>query len=921
MSHLHEANPAVTYECPHGLVDNATPIIIDGIHYGNFFTGQFFLEEPDTAFFKAQAQKYGFNEEAYLNAVKKVPVWSREQLNSYLFFIKGLIAIISESGLKKLEEIEAREQIEKSEERANAILHLMHDGFWIMNPQGGQIIDTNEALCDMLGYTREEMLILSVADVEANDTTEEIAQRIQHIIQSGSAHFESRFRRKDGTCFEVEISVTHLPKRNLLFGFHRDISERVRLEAERGVIAEIKQGLTITKDLREFMRLIHQAIRKVMYADNFAVVFYHQDSGLLEEVYSLDQYAPPASPSKLEKSITAYVCRSGEPLLLTRAGIDELDAQGDLELMGTPPACWLGVPLNTPEGTAGVMAVQDYEKPDRLTIRDRDFLASISSQVALAIERKRADDALRESQASLAEAQSVAHIGSWEWDMVSNTVKWSDEMYRIFGFRLGVFDGKPETLLKVIHPDDRAIYVKNMEECLTRGVTLPLEYRVVHPDGTVRTLYADGVITTDKAGKPVKNIGTVQDITERKLIEENERAAQVELQRLLEEANKSRRVLLSVIEDQKRTEEEKARLQEHLLQSQKMESVGRLAGGVAHDFNNMLGVIIGHAEMALAKTLPDQNIYPDLREILKATQRSADLTHQLLAFARKQIANPKVLDLTETVASMLKMLRRLIGENIELIWHPNPDLWFVKMDPSHIDQILANLLVNARDAIEGEGRITIETVNAVFGEADCAEYADLTPGEYVLLEVSDNGSGMDSETLTHIFEPFYTTKDVGKGTGLGLATVFGIVKQNNGYIYVYSEPGQGTTFKIYLHRSESEAVPVVFGQKEETASGGMETVLIVEDEEALLELGKDTLEALGYTVLIASTPDQALHIAEEHAGGGIQLLITDVVMPGMNGRKLAEKVKAICPGLACLFMSGYTADIIANNGVLDEDVY
>ena len=376
-----------------------------------------------------------------------------------------------------------------------------------------------------------------------------------------------------------------------------------------------------------------------------------------------------------------------------------------------------------------------------------------------------------------------------------------------------------------------------------------------------------------------------------------------------------------MIEDQKRSEEEKARLQEHLLQSQKMESVGRLAGGVAHDFNNMLGVIIGHAEMALAKTLPDQNIYPDLREILKATQRSADLTHQLLAFARKQIANPKVLDLTETVASMLKMLRRLIGENIELIWHPNPDLWFVKVDPSHIDQILANLLVNARDAIEGEGRISIETVNTVFGEGDCAQYADLTPGEYVLLEVSDNGFGMNSETLTHIFEPFYTTKDVGKGTGLGLATVFGIVKQNNGYIYVYSEPGQGTTFKIYLPRSESEAVPVVFGQKEETASGGMETVLIVEDEEALLELGKDTLEALGYTVLIASTPDQALHIAQEHAGEGIQLLITDVVMPGMNGRKLAEKVKAICPGLACLFMSGYTADIIANNGVLDEDVY
>ncbi|MEI7990622.1 MAG: PAS domain S-box protein, partial [Chloroflexota bacterium] len=375
------------------------------------------------------------------------------------------------------------------------------------------------------------------------------------------------------------------------------------------------------------------------------------------------------------------------------------------------------------------------------------------------------------------------------------------------------------------------------------------------------------------------------------------------------------------ITERRRAEEEKEKLSEQLFQAQKMESIGRLAGGVAHDFNNMLGVIMGHSEMAIAKTSPNQSIYPDLQEILKATQSSADLTRQLLAFARKQIAIPKILDLNDTVGNMLKMLRRLIGENIDLVWHPGDDLWNVKVDPTHIDQILANLLVNARDAIAGDGKITIETTNIGFDEADCAQYAELTPGKYVLLSVSDNGSGMNHETLSHIFEPFYTTKDVGKGTGLGLATVYGIVKQNNGYINVYSEPGQGTTFKIYLPRSESKAIPITVSEKEENTPRGMETVLMVEDEESLLELGKDTLEAQGYTVLVASTPEKALNIIQEHASGDVHLLITDVVMPGMNGRKLAEHVKAICPDMKCLFMSGYTSDIIADQGVLDEDVY
>ena len=366
---------------------------------------------------------------------------------------------------------------------------------------------------------------------------------------------------------------------------------------------------------------------------------------------------------------------------------------------------------------------------------------------------------------------------------------------------------------------------------------------------------------------------------------------------------------------------ERKKLEQQLLQAQKMEAVGRLAGGVAHDFNNQLSVIMGYSEMALEEAIkPGSARHDYLQEILKAAQHSADLTRQLLAFARKQIIAPKVLELNDTVTNILKMLQRLIGEDIDLIWSPGADLCKVKIDPAQIDQILANFLVNARDAISGVGRVVIRTENVVFDEAYCADHAGFTPGEYVLLEVSDNGYGMDKETLANIFEPFYTTKEQGKGTGLGLATVYGIVKQNEGFINVYSEPGEGTTFRIYLPRFADEASYAPAAPAPETVQYGTETILLVEDEEAILEMAKQILEKLGYTVLAASTPLEALHQVETYPDD-IHLLITDIVMPEMNGRNLADQLCSIKPALKYLFMSGYTANAIAHRGILDEGVH
>ncbi len=373
------------------------------------------------------------------------------------------------------------------------------------------------------------------------------------------------------------------------------------------------------------------------------------------------------------------------------------------------------------------------------------------------------------------------------------------------------------------------------------------------------------------------------------------------------------------ITERKRGEEERKRLEEQLFQAQKMESVGRLAGGVAHDFNNMLGVIIGRAEMALEPDASPDKLRHNLDEILKAGLRSADLTRQLLAFARKQTAIPKTLDLNDTISGMLKMLRRLIGEDIDLSWQPGPDLWKVKIDPSQVDQILANLVVNARDAISGVGAITLRTENVEIDDSMIAETPEFIPLEYVLLTVSDTGAGMNREVCEKIFEPFFTTKELGKGTGLGLSTVYGIVKQNEGFIYVDSTPGKGTTFRVYLPRLTAPTADIPSKRAAAERPTGTETILMVEDDEAILDLGKTVLEKLGYIVLTAPAPGHAIDLVENHQGE-IHLLITDVVMPEMNGRELSERLTAICPKLKHLYMSGYTADVIAHRGILDEGV-
>ncbi len=511
-----------------------------------------------------------------------------------------------------------------------------------------------------------------------------------------------------------------------------------------------------------------------------------------------------------------------------------------------------------------------------------DTLQQTNEKLAREIEKhKQTEEALRREQlfskSVLESLPGIFYLYSYP---ELRLILWNKEHESLLGYGIGEIEGRHVTDWH--QPESKEVVLNAIEDAMTKG-SASIEAPLLTKDGESVPFILTGIKFEAQGQLYLMGIGT--DIRERK-----------------------------------RAETEAEKLQAQLTQVQKMESVGRLAGGIAHDFNNMLGVILGYSELVLEQVEAGQPIYSALQGIQQAAQRSADLTRQLLAFARKQTVAPLVLDLNETVASMLNMLRRLIGENIDLAWLPGGSLGPIRMDPTQIDQILANLCVNARDAVGDTGKVTIETKNVFFDKAYCSAHADVIPGEYVLLALSDNGRGMDREVLSHLFEPFFTTKEMGKGTGLGLATVYGIVKQNKGFVNVYSEPGLGTTFKLYL--------PCYLGKGEQSSqpeavkpsATGNETILLVEDEPMILEMTTVMLKRQGYAVLPAISPGEAIRLAREHAGE-IHLLMTDVVMPEMNGRELARNLLSLYPHLNRLFMSGYTANVIAHHGVLDEGVH
>ena len=485
--------------------------------------------------------------------------------------------------------------------------------------------------------------------------------------------------------------------------------------------------------------------------------------------------------------------------------------------------------------------------------------------------------ALRQSEERLSLALEAAQVARWEWDLQGGEIVWLENFEALLGLPPGDFAGTREAFLACVHYEDRGRVAQSIARTLAEGADYDLEFRLSWPDGSTHWVRPRGRIFFDSTGKAMRMIGVVLDITQHK------------------------------------------HLEEQLRQSQKLEAVGRLAGGVAHDFNNLLTIITGYTDLLLEQAGPDADVRKDLEEIRRAGERAALMTSRLLAFSRKQVVQLRAVDLNAVIAELDKMMRYLIGEDIEIATVFADELGVVRADPGQIEQIIMNLAVNARDAMPQGGRLGIETANVELDAAFARRHVDLQPGAYAMLSISDTGHGMDRETLSHIFEPFFTTKGPDSGTGLGLSTVYGIIEQYGGAIDVESQAEEGTTFRIYLPRVEER----IEASEVRSAAGapveGLETILLVEDEEEVRRLASRVLLQRGYTLLEARNGQEALMLCELREEP-IDLLVTDVVMPGMSGRELAEQLVSLHPEVKVLYVSGYADDIILQHGVMDPGV-
>ncbi len=517
---------------------------------------------------------------------------------------------------------------------------------------------------------------------------------------------------------------------------------------------------------------------------------------------------------------------------------------------------------------------------------DDGFIHYITAVSADITERKQMEEQILDQRRELELVVNATSDAIWSWDFRNNQLTFSPSYYTMLGYEPDEFPADYENWVKRIHPDDldQALAVAN-EYLQTKPDDYHNEFRMLTKDGSYRWIMTFAkVVERDENGEAVRLIGNHQDITERKDIEEKKKA-----------------------------------VEEQFHQAQKMESVGRLAGGVAHDFNNLLTGITGNVSLALMDLPEGDPLRETLEEINQAADSAATLTRQLLAFSRKQLIAPKVVNLNQLIDRSYKMLRRLIGEDIDLVFRPEQKLRQTKVDPGQLEQVLVNLAVNARDAMPDGGKLTLETENVTLDDSYCRLHAHALPGEYVMIAVSDNGIGMDEKVREHLFEPFFTTKPKDKGTGLGLATVYGTIKQSGGNIEVYSEPGEGTTFKVYFPTVEAEAETIDRPAMWDDLPNGTETVLVVEDERMVRNIAVKILTRQGYTVIAAEDGPTALQMAE-NPESNIDLLMTDIIMPGMNGRELSIKLESKIPNLKTLYTSGYTENAIAHHGVLDEGV-
>jgi PAS domain S-box-containing protein len=978
------------------------------------------------------------------NLSTRLPVVSMDEIGRLaLHFNRYMDSLEQESTERQAAEKALREEAV----RRRILIEQSRDGIVVLH-QNGKVYECNQSFADMLGYSIEEVQRLHVWDWDIRWTRKELEENL-HRLDAAGVHVESRHRRKDGCCYDVEISinVALFAGQNLIFCVHRDITQRKQAEEvlreseekfakafnhapllmtlsdlEDGTYLEVndkfmqvsgfsreeavgRTSIELGWISAEDRKLLIEALQTQGRIEGLELTLLAKDKRQVHCVYygevitmggraRLLSIAQDITERKhMEDALKESEERFRSVVDNVGIGISLISPNMEILALNSKMRSWFpnidvaGKPIcyqtfNDPprQGTCsycptcrtfrdGVVHESITETPAGAEVRHYRVVSSpirgrdgtIVSAVEMVediTERTRMEQALEKRIIALTRPLDTADTIEFE-DLfnLDEIQKLQDQFARATGVASIIThaDGtpitKPSSFCRLCETIIRRTE-KGLMNCYYSDSVIgghSPEGPIIQPCLSGGLWDAGASITV--GGRHVANwlIGQVRDETQEEVkmrayareIGADEKAFVEAFHKVpsmsRDQFQKVAQALFTLagqlssmayqnvqqarfITESKRAEEAKGKLEDQLLHAQKLESVGRLAGGVAHDFNNMLGVILGHCDMAMLQMTHENPLFQDFVEIQKAANRSADLTRQLLAFARRQTVSPKVLDLNDAIAGMLKMLSRLIGEDIDLVWRPGHGLWKVKVDPSQIDQVLANLAVNARDAITGVGSITLATENVSMGALDFPSAPEFVAGDYVLLTVSDTGEGIANDTLDHIFEPFFTTKGVGRGTGLGLATVYGIVKQNNGFISVDSRPGMGATFRIYLPRLEAESVSSTVEEVTRRSEGGRETILLVEDDESMLGLSKRMLEGLGYTVLAANNPKEAIGLVEQRAED-IEMLVTDVVMPDMSGRELATRIHEIRPDLKCLYISGYTADMIAHRGVLEESVH
>jgi hypothetical protein len=733
----------------------------------------------------------------------------------------------------------------------------------ILGPDGA-VQFANATFQNVLGYGLEELLGRSIhAIVHARDV-EGVRECLKEVVsvKGSSISQHCRFLCRDGSWRWIQFTCRNRLDEPRLEGilFHaNDVTDLHRMQSERQVNSDVVHALNETSNLDQLLTRIHAALKKILPAENCFVALHDPENDTFYFPFLVDEYDTVPPPQKVGRSCAAYVFRTGQAKLIPQSEFDRLAAIGEVELVGSPSPAWLGVPLKTPTATIGVLVVQHYQNENAYDQRDLEFLDSVGGHIALAIERRRAEDELRKNESML--RLLFEHNPLPTWLIEIDTLKFlrvNQAAVRLYGYTAEEFENM--TLLEIrpeSHREKLRSHMKELEkEAEDHGFWL-------HQAKDGRTFEVE-IISHELtyAGKRVRLV-VAQDINERR------------------------------------------QLESQLRQAQKMEAVGQLAGGVAHDFNNLLMVIKGHTELLLNVLEPADQVTRKIEQIDHAADRAAALTRQLLAFSRLQVLQPQIINVNSIIEEMGKLLPRLIGEDIELAIRTDKDLGRIRADASQMEQVIMNLAVNARDAMPNGGKLVIETANADLDHGYTLSHPFMKPGTYIQLVVTDSGIGMDAETQSHIFEPFFTTKEKGKGTGLGLATVYGIVKQSGGFIWVYSELGKGTSFKIYLPRVDQAEDQAGVPQTTADLPMGTETVLLTEDEQDVREITREFLESGGYHVIEAKDGAEAIELAAQHRGK-IQLLVTDMVMPGMTGQELAACLQSELLGLCVIFMSGYS---------------